>query len=176
MTAINTATVTPLELVSLTPDLAPGQHIAIASIAIDAQVNYLQGFADGVASVPTVVEPTLDSFIPANGLNLGVNRNTAKYTPLSFRVVNPSARRFSIWLKFRNSIFGSLVYDSVVGFLPPFNNVASTYILGTGAMTILQQSGWQDNIEGVFLGGRADAAIVPVRPGGPGSSNPPNAP
>lgn len=176
MAVLNTATTVP-DVITLFPDGMPGQEMsAVAPPAIDALINYLQGFADGVASVPLPTEPILDSFVPANGLDLGVNRNTAKYTVLSFRVLNPSSRRFSIWLKFRNSVFGNVVYDSVVGFLPPFDNVASTYIVGTGAMTVLQQSGWQDSIEGIFLGGRADSTIVPVRPGGPGSSNPPNAP
>lgn len=118
--------------------------------------------------------PTLSDFDPANGVSLAADRNTAKFTPISFDINNPTASRFSIWLKFRNSLFGDLVYDSVVGFLPPFDNVASVYN-GT-RMTVLQQAGWQDTVDGIFVGGRADAAVVPVRPGGPGSIDPPNAP
>lgn len=172
MGVVNTGTVLPSELNQVV--IATGRHVTVGNqlIAINAEQFYAQGFADG----SNFVEPSLTSFVPANGLDLGADRNTAKFTPLQFTIVNTASRRFAIWLKFRNSIFGNLVYDSVVGFLPPFDNVASTYIIGTGVMTVLQQSGWQDSIEGVFLGGHADAAIVPVRPGGPGSSTPPDAP
>lgn len=132
-----------------------------------------------VAAAPVVVSPggaapTLSDFDPANGLDLGVDRNTAKFTPISFTVNNPDSDRFSVWIKLRNDIRGHVAYDSVVGFLPPFDNVASTFI--SGRMTVLQQAGWQDNVEGIFVGGRSDSAIVPIRPGGPGSDTPPDAP
>jgi len=123
-----------------------------------------------------VAPPYLSNPSPNDGATLHADRHTAKRTPISFVVNNPDNLHWVVWLKFRNTDRPHLAYSSVVGFLPPFDSDSSTWISSTGRLTILQQDGWQDEIEFVGLNNTADVAVTAVRPGGAGSNAPPHAP
>lgn len=117
-------------------------------------------------------DPTLSAESPATGTDLAADRATAKQTPISYTVNNPSNLRFAIWLKFTNDERGYVVYDSVVGFMPPFNAPLSKYV--GGVMTVHQLGGWQDDIEWVCINGNGNASLIPVRAGAAGSDPPPH--
>lgn len=133
-----------------------------------------RGYYGRTGGIVTSGEPYLANPYPADGSTLALDRQTARHTTVSFDVVNYTTK-FSIWIKWVNDDHGFLVYDSTVGFLPPFDSPHS-YWNGTGRMTVYQHGGWQDDIECFSLGGQADPTKIPVRYGGPGSQKPPHAP
>lgn len=133
-----------------------------------------RGYYGRRPSFATAAEPYLANPFPADGSTLALDRQTARHTVVSFDVVNYTTR-FAIWIKFINDDHGFMVYDSTVGFLPPYDSPFS-YWNGTGHMSVYQQGGWQDDIEWFGLGGQGDADRLQVRYGGAGSQKPPHAP
>ncbi len=109
--------------------------------------------------VVTLIDPS-----PTVDADIAATRAIARYTPVSFTVDNPTDTSYGIWIKFRNEDRGFMVFDSVVGFLPPFTHVLSTF--SADVMTVLQQGGWQDDIEWIGVAGQADPNILTVRTGG----------
>lgn len=122
--------------------------------------------------------PTLDNPFPANEDDIAATRAAARYTPVAFDVLNPDQMPYVLWVKFRNDDRGFVVYDSVVGFLPPFTGLwtAGATPADPGRLTVFEDGGWQDAIEWLGLGGGADPSIIVVRAGMYGSDNPPDAP
>ncbi len=135
--------------------------------------SYGVGYADGFAAASPA---TLSSPSPASGTDIASTRRVARYTPISFLVTN-YVSFWCVWVKFRNEDRAFVAYDSATGFQAPFNNVQSTFIPvvpGTSAtLTLLQSSGWQDDIEYLGVGGDVEPTICPVYAGGPGSIAPP---
>lgn len=122
---------------------------------------------------------SLDNPSPADDAIIDPERPTARYLPVSFDVINHGEIPYCIWVKYRNDDRGFVVYDSVVGFLPPFTGTwvaPADPTTDSGRLTVYQDGGWEDDISWLGLGGQANADIILVRAGLEGSDAPPDAP
>lgn len=112
-----------------------------ASIPTYTGQLYLYGI-----ELPDAAAPTVSAISPTPGTISG-NRQTAKYTPITFTVsdINPGLRLVAIAIKYSNQQQTVLIYDGT-SFLPPFNNSKTSATGDANSMVfeLLPDGGWAD--------------------------------